>query len=870
MSAGDEQGRDNGDSPELRAVRALHEWDVDLASRLLERGEVDLARLSEVLQSYKAELEVQNAELRESQQVSRQMLGCYSALFNGLPLAALLVDRTGQIVEANHRAASDFGIPRGRLSGALLRRLVVGEDLPRMNAALHRADSEGHAGVRGMGFVRQRGTPFPGDLHVQRLPGRDGKDCDFACVVVNQEAYENTASQLQESLEALAASERRYRIAADHSPDWDYWYGIDGHFEYISPACERVSGHPPKAFMQDPGLMERIMPPEDAARWRAHQDEIRRRGDTLPRHTQEFHIRRPDGTERWIEHECLPVFDTDGSYLGRRAVNRDITRRREAEQALREREARDLRFSQGIIDSLSATLCVLDEQGTIVAVNRAWREFAALQGASERRTGPGVNYLAICHKAAEEGEADAAKVAEGIQRVLADGQAIYEHTYGMGSDHFIVRISPLHGGEAGARHLVVSHQDITDIKRTETAMRQARDEAERASRAKSEFLSAMSHELRTPMNAILGFAQLLEADPALDTPQQENVQEILKGGRHLLRLINEVLDLSRVESGRLELSPEVVSLSCVAGDCLGLVQPLADEAGITLDPGNPEGLHVWADRGRLKQVLLNLLSNAIKYNRPEGHVRLRYGKETVGEGRCLRIQVIDTGYGISLTRQAELFQPFNRLGADDQAGEGTGIGLALSRRLVEAMGGGIGVQSVEGEGSTFWIVLPQVPEPDGAEEGEDRSSVDTDRTGEDPSPAGEDGSPALTVLCVDDNPANLRLVEQILARRRAHVRLLSSASPGNGLELARVHRPDLILMDINMPDMDGFQVLEQLRARPETARIPVVALTAYASERDLHRIQAAGFTDHLIKPLEVNRFLERLDAWVQTGGDRSF
>nr|WP_274522349.1 ATP-binding protein [Ectothiorhodospira mobilis] len=365
------------------------------------------------------------------------------------------------------------------------------------------------------------------------------------------------------------------------------------------------------------------------------------------------------------------------------------------------------------------------------------------------------------------------------------------------------------------------------------------------------------------MNAILGFAQLLEADPALAPPQQENVREILKGGRHLLHLINEVLDLSQVENGHLQLSLETVPVACVVEECFDLVQPLAEEAGITLEPGDAGDHHVCADRGRLRQVLIHLLANAIQYNRPGGRVVLGYAEDTA-TGR-LRIQVRDSGYGIPPSRQAALFQPFTRLLVNDRM-EGTGIGLSLSRRLVEAMNGAIGVESVEGAGSTFWIDLPRVPAPGAGETG-DASSPDG---GGEKGPSGETDRPVLTVLCVDDNPANLRLVEQILARRAVRVRLLSASTPGIGLELARVHHPDLILMDIHMPHMDGFQALQRLQDCPQTAGIPVVALTAHASRGDLKRMRDAGFTDHLGKPLEVDRFLQRLDRWLQGDGSQGF
>ncbi len=388
-------------------------------------------------------------------------------------------------------------------------------------------------------------------------------------------------------------------------------------------------------------------------------------------------------------------------------------------------------------------------------------------------------------------------------------------------------------------------QDITNRKLVEQQTISARDEAERANKAKSEFLSSMSHELRTPMNAILGFAQLLEIDDALNEDQADYVGEILKAGRHLLKLITEVLDLSKIESGNITLLLEPLSCGELIQECLALIKPIAQARGITLNSDTAiDAVVVHADRTRLKQALLNLLSNAIKYNRPQGEVSIQL---TV-QGRVVRLAVSDTGYGIPVLRQQELFQPFSRLGAEGTDVEGTGIGLSISRRLIDMMGGTIGMQSEQGRGSTFWIELPGAVLERGVTSHDlDKQAIKTE--------AASDIECRYTVLYIEDNPSNLRLVAQILSRN-PQVQLITAHTPKLGFELASVHHPELILLDINLPGIDGYQVLSTLRNLDALKTIPVIAISANAMPRDIERAMAAGFDDYITKPIDITRFLE--------------
>jgi PAS domain S-box-containing protein len=403
-----------------------------------------------------------------------------------------------------------------------------------------------------------------------------------------------------------------------------------------------------------------------------------------------------------------------------------------------------------------------------------------------------------------------------------------------------VRAARLEAREGGEPEVLLSARDITAQVVLEQQLRRAKEEAESSNRAKSEFLSRMSHELRTPLNAILGFAQLLELHQ-LSADESEGVKEILRGGRHLLDLINEILDISRIETGGLPLSLEPVPIEVVVSESVALVRPLAAQRGIEMlvPPQLDPSWHVMADRQRLKQVLLNLLSNAVKYNRPRGRVWVSLDNRVSGR---LRIEVADSGSGIAEEDMGLLFSPFERLGAERTQVEGTGLGLALSRRLVESMDGDIGVRSKRGVGSKFIVDLRMCEGP-----------VERARIFPEPA-AHESVVSGASILYVEDNLSNLKLIEYLVGQRPGIT--LHAAMQGRiGLDIVSQHGPDLVLLDLDLPDIPGAEVLRLLKSDPATRSIPVVVISADATRSQIERLLGAGARDYLTKPLDVQRFL---------------
>ncbi|MGI8549450.1 MAG: ATP-binding protein [Dehalococcoidia bacterium] len=412
-----------------------------------------------------------------------------------------------------------------------------------------------------------------------------------------------------------------------------------------------------------------------------------------------------------------------------------------------------------------------------------------------------------------------------------------------------------------------------EIQQKSRELEEINRQLEAASRAKSEFLSRMSHELRTPLNAVIGFGEIMEMDPATTARQHERVRYILQGGRHLLGLINEVLDITRIESGHLSLSPEPVLLDGVVQEVIDLERPLAADAKVELGLDEPSAFRVavLADRQRLRQIILNLVANAIKYNRPGGRVTLSVSsgqrgmsnEEEAGSSllvahpSLLRLTVRDTGLGIPADQIGRLFEPFERLSAETSGVEGTGLGLAIARGLAEAMGGTIGVESVVGEGSSFWVELPAVLSAPALPEAEELA-----RSG------AEDAAQATaTVLYIEDNQPNVDLVQHVL-QFRPGMTLLTAPDGATGLRIARRYLPNLILLDLNLPDLQGDEVLARLRADEHTSAIPVVMVSADATQGQIDRLLAAGARAYLTKPLDVKRLLALVDEIATSNEQR--
>jgi PAS domain S-box-containing protein len=543
--------------------------------------------------------------------------------------------------------------------------------------------------------------------------------------------------------------------------------------------------------------------------------------------------RRRDGSEFPLEISLSPLL-VEGGMLTSASI-RDISERKQRELEMRRIQSHLL----SAVESIPGAFAIFDTRDRLVLCNSSYRQLLGKEVSGEV---VGRSFVSLVGAKIASGMFDltGSSAAELYERWLAyhrDPSGALDLRTAEGRSLRIVERRTIEGGT------VKTISDVTDDVRHEQEVSRARAEAEAASLAKTEFLASMSHELRTPLNAILGFAQLLQRDrkTPLSARQLERIEHVLRGGEHLLRLIDDVLDLSRIEAGRLPVSLEPVALADVLSDVKTTLDPMATRAEIEIVvlPPPPELPEVLADRTRFKQILMNYGSNAIKYGRPRTAVTF---SALLNEG-YVQVSVVDEGIGIADDKHDKIFQPFQRAGQETGAIEGTGIGLAITKRLAELMEGRVGFESREGQGSRFWIELRAHFMA--------HASSPASRPGARESALFADDGRRYLVVYIEDNPSNIAFMEDVLTDF-GKVDLLTAPTAEIGIELVRARMPDVVIMDINLPGMSGIEATRRLRGWPETARIPVIALSAAAMIRDASRIHDAGFYRHLTKPVMVD------------------
>jgi|ERR1035438_2586722 PAS domain S-box-containing protein len=626
----------------------------------------------------------------------------------------------------------------------------------------------------------------------------------------------------------------------DAAPDAIVVVGSDGLMEFANAQTEAVFGYPRAELVGKP--LEKLIPDRFRPTHAAHVSRFRANPRTRSMGSGlDLFGRHRDGTDIPVEVSLSSIRSASGTTLICAAI-RDVTERRRIESAAKLNASR----LASAVETIEDAFALFDSSDRLVLCNSVYR------GLLGDATGPvvGQSYEELVdvwmNDLAFESAEDRARFREERLAGRSDPKGAFEVRTRDGRTLRVMDRRTVEGG------IVKTIWDLTEDKRAAADLREARTAAETASAAKSEFLSSMSHELRTPLNAILGFAQLLERDrkEPLSNRHKERTEQILRGGEHLLHLIDDILDLSRVEAGNISISKEPVSVADVLGVALRTLEPMAARASVSVKvaPVAADLPMVTCDRTRFAQIVMNFVSNAIKYNRPGGSVTVSVSREADGR---VRVTVTDTGIGIPENKQDKLFQPFQRAGQETGPIEGTGIGLVISKRLAELMDGRVGFRSVAGEGSEFWLDFPAQLRQTGRPAAPSKPNPG--------SVTALDGQSGRLVLYVEDNPANVSFIRDVLSDFDG-IELATAPTAEMGIALARARRPDLVIMDINLPGISGLEALVALRGFPETAAIPVIALTAAASERDKQRGREAGFFRYLTKPVKVDELVDALET----------
>ncbi len=552
--------------------------------------------------------------------------------------------------------------------------------------------------------------------------------------------------------------------------------------------------------------------------------------------------------DEWYRIASSPLFDDEGNQLGAVCTISDITERKRAEVNL-------IRFRAALDSSLDNIYLIERTTLRFVDANRAaWENLGY-----SRDDLLDIGFHDIIQ------DYDFERCAELLDKAVDNKEKSGVIELGCMRKNgtvFPVEITVRVQELTQPPMIIAAARDISERKRNEKELIEAKEAAESANKAKSEFLSMMSHELRTPLNAILGFGGLvlLDREKALTTFQKDSIQEMVHAGNHLLSLINDMLDLATLEAGRVSLSTSVVKLASVVEECRSLIEPIARERDIRLELGNvlTSNVRLEVDPMRLKQTLLNFMSNAVKYNINSGLVSIELSD--VADNR-IRLSVIDTGHGIPEEFREELFTPFSRLNPGKSSIEGTGIGLVITKKLVELMGGTIGYEPGRDGGSCFWFEFPVYT----AHATQTTTCADDGQSIEG---SDEHAEPEKTVLYIEDDQTNLKLVELLLDSHE-NIRLLTAVEPKEGLKLASENDFDLILLDLHLPEMSGHEVFRRLREFPHLQHTPVVALSADALPDEIARTEALGFDDYITKPIEVTSFLSQIRKVLSASSDHS-